>query len=514
MKLTNLLNVLVVTSSAAALLGTTNVVESWDIQDLRDYLNDNKIPYDEKKATVDELKDLSIKQWQLHRSQQESGRPSWFSTENLKQKVLGGWGSSGSGTVRSKTPETDYNNLKDWVFSTWSAADLHKLLKEAGVKHDYDGAASRSSLEKLAQDNYDAIAQHFKASGKYPGNWLYSTWDTKDLKKWLKQYGVDYSTLRDSKDDLVTKVRENSYKASQYVADERDNVLESLDLSSQSLFDKAGAIKEDVFQSWSTLQLSDWLKTHGIELEESVKSSQKELAAVAAKHAAELKADIDYWVSKASQRASPLLEKGSKKADEVINDTFLVGVEGWSKARLRAFLNARDVSVPFLSTKHNLVELVKANKYKPVKHFNSDALFEGWSRENVQKWLEEQGASANDAYKSFADSLAGYAQAAQAKVQDATGYGKPKSTKEALFDKWSNAELQKYLRTFGIRPQRATKREELLEMAKQNTLWFVTGETSTGGVAARTKLTAANACNSVVYYWRSLVNYVRYMLNL
>lgn len=511
MKLNNVLSIALLASSGAALL-STNIVDSWDVQDLKAYLKDNSISYDEKRATLNELRDLGLKQWHYKQHQ------SWYSPSILKQKLLG-WGSAASHAAEETA--VDYENLKDWVFSTWSVSELEKLLTKAGIKHE--SRATRSELERLAQENYDAIAKSFKATGKYPGDWLYSTWDKKDLKSWLNEYGVDYSSLRDSKEDLVRKVREHSYKASQYAADERDNVLESLDLTSQSLYNKAGELKDDVFSGWSSSQIYDWLKTHKIDFEESLNNNRKELAGIAAKHTNDLKSDIEYWLKKAQKTASPYLEKGSKKADDVINDTF--GVDGWSKPRLRAFLDSRDVSIPTFATKRTLVKLVKENKYKPITKFNSEAFFAGWSKENVQKWLEEQGASAqkgtkewagkaNDAYKSFAVSLSDYAKAAQEKVQDATGYPPKKTGKDAFFDKWSDVELREYLSTFGYKKSASAKRSELLDAAKKNTLWFVGGDSSTGraatGVVANVKLHASNAANAAVYHWRNLVNWIYY----
>lgn len=527
MKASNLLKALVLITGASAAL-STNVIDSWDVEDLRDYLRDTSVSYDEKKATLQELRDLSKKQWQLRANQRAPtypSEPSWFSFESIKQKVLGA-STEATKTVNDWYSQADFDNLKGWVFATWSTTELEKLLQAAGIKYDKTKSVTRSQLEKLAQDNYDAIAKHFKSSGKYPGDWLYSSWDKSDLEKWLKQYGVEYSSTKASKDELVRKVRDNAYRASQYAIDERDSVLDSLDLTSKSLFDKAGELKDDVFNSWTESQLYSWLKTHGVELQESAKNNQKELLALASKHSSDLKGDIDYWVSKASKTASPYLEKGSKKADEVINDTFLVGVDDWSKSRLRAFLEARDVKIPMFSTRYDLVNLVKENKYKPIKNFNSDAFFEGWSKENVQKWLEEQGSNvqqgsqdlysrANEAYKSFVSGAEGLAQTAQEKVADATGYGTKKAT---LFDKWSDSDLKKYLSSFGIKTK-TTKREELLAKAKQNTVWFINGDgfsssasDSANGVRAQMKYVAASFFNNALYYWRALINYIRLQL--
>ncbi|CDR47139.1 CYFA0S29e00650g1_1 [Cyberlindnera fabianii] len=505
MKLLQPLTLALLSTSVAGSLFKTNVIDAWDINDLKQYLKDNSISFDEKKATINELKDLSAKQYKL-RNQPTVDQSGWYHPSNLKQKVLNlynGATDTAYSTTESLSDSSyvDYDNIKNWVFSTWSTKELEKLLKKSGVK--YEPTSKRSELIATAQKNYDDIAKHFKASGKYPGDWLYSSWDKKDLKKWLDDYGVDYKSLRDSKEDLVKKVRENSYKASVYAQEEKDDVLDSLDLTSKSLYDKAGSLKDDVFEAWTASQLYKWLKSHKADIDEKAKLNKEELNSVALKYRDDLKSDIDAWSSKAAKTTSPYLEKGSKHVDNLVNDTFFVGIESWSRDRLKAFLEARGVSIPLFATKSELRKLVKANKYKPITNFNSDWFFEGWNKDNIQKWVQEQSdaasqsskdvwGKANELYHAFVANLAHYTHKASSAASDAYDSaaenvntaadsiskkvgGDVKSNKDAFFDYWSDVELKKYLASFGIYNTKATKREDLINLAKKNTLWFVGG---------------------------------------
>lgn len=552
MKVIKLLWVLALSTFTFALFSST-VLDSWDLNDLKEYLADNSISFNEKKATVEELKDLSQKHWDLQHSKDQS---SWFDPKALQQKVLKYYnGATDSLTSQHPTSSSsiDYSHLKDWIFTTWSVDQLKKTLQKSDVK--FDPEAKRDELIKLAKSNYDNVAKKFGASGNYPGDWLYSNWDKKSLKKWLDQYGIDYSSFRDSQKDLIRKVRQNSYQAAQVAEEERQGILESLNLSSQSLFDKAGVVRDDIFNTWSSSQLYKWLKSHQVDVEESLKTNKEELALLAQKHKDNLKNDIEYWSDRASKSASPFLSKSSNKVDNVINDTFFVGVESWSRDRLKAFLDARGVSIPIFATKYELIQLVKDNKFKPIQNFNNDYFFQGWSKENIQKWVDEQNDAAsktsknllekaNIAYKNLAANLDVYAkQASTAASQwgsqasdyatdaasqassyatdaasQATGYanqaaGHFSTARDSFFDYWSDVELRDYLTSFGIYNTKSIGHEQLLELAKTNTRWFISGANyDTGSAIANAKLTGINLWNKIVYHVKTWYNTIYYSI--
>lgn len=131
--------------------------------------------------------------------QHSKSQSSWFDPNVVKQKVLNYYnGATDSLTSNPATSSSsvDYGNLKDWVFATWGIDQLKSTLKKSDIK--FDPEAKRDDLVKLAKSNYNKIAKKYNASGNYPGDWLYSNWDKKSLTKWLDQYGIDYSSFRDS----------------------------------------------------------------------------------------------------------------------------------------------------------------------------------------------------------------------------------------------------------------------------------------------------------------------------
>ncbi|KAH3686890.1 hypothetical protein WICPIJ_002121 [Wickerhamomyces pijperi] len=531
-----------------------DVLNHWSESDLRTYLKDNSISVD-KKSTLDELKDLASEHWneaQYHTSQQP-----WYDYGHLKQKALNLYQGRPLNAPPQGSASDYYNTVRDWVFDTWTETDLKRLLRKYKIK--YHATATHDELVKLAKDNYDSIAKSAKASGKYLGDWLYDSWGLDDLTSWLDEYKIDYDKAKDSKDALVKKVREHAYEASKYTQEERDSILDNLDLTAKSLFDKAGKIKADVFNTWSANQLYRWLKNHQIKVDQSLKNNKEELALIAQKHTDKFHQDVEQWSSKASKSASPLLSKATDAVDNVINDTFFVGIESWSRDRLKAFLESRGVKPSFFTTKKELISLVKQNKYKPIQNYNVDSFFEGWSKANIQKWISEQNSAISsnangvadklsDVYKDFVSSVNYYAgqagdniagvqqsahhnaeaikkkagdlrQGAHKHAESAVKYGKAsyekaendasnavnnaakgasdvvskagadlKKAKDQFFDYWSDSELENYLTSFGIKPKKSGKsysHEDLIKLAKQNTRWFLTGETydtsTTGG---------------------------------
>lgn len=76
----------------------------------------------------------------------------------------------------------------------------------------------------------------------------------------------------------------------------------------------------------------------------------------------------------------------------MINDTFFVGIENWSKDKLREFLNVRKVPYSIFTTRKQLVELVKEHRGDPI-HVEADAYIidNDISTNSIKEWLREQG---------------------------------------------------------------------------------------------------------------------------
>ncbi|KAH3671363.1 hypothetical protein WICMUC_004660 [Wickerhamomyces mucosus] len=560
MKFSTVLQTLLLVSST---LAYSDVLYSWNENDLKNYLTDNSIEF-KKKSSFKELQDLASKHWNdLQYSIR--GEPShWYDVNNLKQKALNIYQGRSINAPPKGSASDYYYTVKDWVFNSWTESDLKKLLDKSKIK--YESHSTRDDLIKVAQDNYEKIAKSHHSSGNYLGDWLYESWDSQALKKWLDENDVGYSSFRDSRDDLLKKVREHSYEVSTLAEHERERALENLDLGKQSLFDKAGKIRDDVFNTWTSTQLYDWLKSHKVAIDDSIKTNKEELALLAQKNKDQFHKDVDLWAKKASNTISPYLSKSTEAADNLINETFLVGVENWSRDRLKSFLESRGIKPSFFSTRSELVRLVKANKYKPIKNFNSERFFEGWSKENVQKWISEQNDAivantkdfaekTNDLYEQFVEGAVYYSsQASEAisnvihtqteNVEQVVSDAKEKidnagesihsakdsvkssvdesvsnaekgaqEAKDAFFDYWSDVELTNYLKSFGVKPKRQYTRNELIKLAKQNTRWFITGaqyDAQSGITSA--KIAGANFLNKVRYHLNNLYNTVYYTI--
>lgn len=488
MKLLNVSSLLLL---VVQVVSSSNVFDSWSADDLKQYLNDHSVEYDDivdgSKDSLEKLKSLAndnIEELKLRYECSRAGSSSSYSPKCLKLKakdIISGRSSSSS-SLFSGYDLPDYSDVKKWSFQTWDDSELKKLLKKVSYSGDYKDL-THDELVKAVQDNYDAIAKKFAKTGKYPSDWLYSNWSKKSLRKWLDDHDVSYSKLRDSDDDLRRLVRENAYNAYKVYEEERDSVLDSLDLTNKSLYEKGGELKDDIFNSWTSSQLYNWLKSHGVELEDSVKTNQAELVETAKKYKSSLGDDISYWVEKASKKVSPILSKGREKVDNVINDTFLVGIESWSRDRLKEFLQLRDVPIPLFATKSKLIELVKANKLKPIKNFNKDYLFKGWSNENIAEWIKQHG---NDNYQSLKDFLSSTSQT----ISD-----EGSNLQKTLFQYWNDVDLKNYLESFGVKNTKNLKHDELITLAQDNLNWFIGDVSNTGS-----------------YYGSSFLNKLKYYI--
>ncbi|KAI5959306.1 uncharacterized protein KGF55_005456 [Candida pseudojiufengensis] len=296
-------------------------------------------------------------------------------------------------------------SIKDWFFESWDLNSLQKYLKHNGIT--YDPKANKSDLLKEIKSSYDKIAKKNHGSSYYPGNWLYDSWSNDDLTNWLNRYGIEYNK-KSTKDQLIDKVKEFNYKATNDIIDTKDALFDSLDLFDKSIFDKTGQIKNEFFETWSYSQLREWLFLHGfinVSPDEYVADLDKdELIKKAQEYKKYLLQDIQTWLQHAEKKHHPFLSKdgdsststGSNKkkggVSNLINDTFFVGIDNWSKDKLREFLNVRKVPYSIFTTRQQLVDLVKEHNADPI-HVEADAYIvdNDVSTNSIKQWLIEQG---------------------------------------------------------------------------------------------------------------------------
>ena len=75
----------------------------------------------------------------------------------------------------------------------------------------------------------------------------------------------------------------------------------------------------------------------------------------------------------------------------MINDTFFVGINNWSKDKLREFLDVRKVPYSIFTTKHQLIKLVQKHKFDPVHVETYAWIVDDVSTDSIKQWLIEQG---------------------------------------------------------------------------------------------------------------------------
>ncbi|CUS23816.1 LAQU0S12e00672g1_1 [Lachancea quebecensis] len=428
----------VVLLASLAAADVASFYDKWSSSDLQQYLKDSKQALQETgEQNLDALKKQAQEVW----NKQTQPTPWWKFWER-------------------KTTLADFTSNQDpiseWFFDSWSAKDLRKLLSKNKVKFDVE--ASRDELAQAAKKNFNSISSKLGASGLYPSESYFQNWDEYDLKSWLDEYKVPYDKAHAKKDELLSKVRENIYDASRYVDDERLNLLEQLDFANQQISSKAGKIKDEVFDSWSTKELGEWLRSHKVKLEDKASHDRKYLLNVAQKNKKLLKDDAQWYLETVQEKASPFLGKTEEAAasvwdqtvgklknwkdylyhdDNVINDTFLIGVESWPKKRLRSFLDARGISYSIFSTRSSLLDLVKQHRNQPVKNLTESPavaeFFDGWSFENLKEWVKDKNddITSSDVYKSASNKVSEIMGHAQKKGSDAAEYAKDKGSDAA-----------------------------------------------------------------------------------
>ncbi|CUM66782.1 uncharacterized protein PRCAT00004463001 [Priceomyces carsonii] len=424
-----------------------NYLTSWTPSDLKDFLKDRKVAIEDS-LSQSELVKLAEKEYQK--------------LVNYDKGTVGLADSDQQNVLKLATnPDTNlvdyfpyrswdylfhdqsnYQRVKDWVFDSWSKDSLKEFLKSQGKK--VSGLVPKSKLIELAKSKYDDAAKSFKASGNYPGDWLYSSWSVDDLKEWLKKFHIPFEDTL-NKETLLELVKHNNFAASNSVSDSKNALLDSLNLEGSSIFDSKGRIQDSFYDSWTYSQLKEWLGLNDLvkpDISLDTFSPQK-LKKLIKAHEKYLVDDIKHWVDEKGKKISPVISKKPFRSseDNIINDTFFVGIQKWSKDRLKDFLNARDIKFSPLATKDQLVALVKKNSKLPVKKESIDGLFDGLSTESIKNWLVEQGQTIDGGRKELLETFYAYI---QKKPESLVDYKiKLYEPKEEDFEKWLKASLEK-----------------------------------------------------------------------
>lgn len=287
-------------------------------------------------------------------------------------------------------------SIKEWIFESWPVHSLQSFLTQNNIQ--YHAKDTKDDLINKIKESFDSISAKNHGSSFYPGNWLYESWSENDLKDWLKSYRIDFNPSS-TKDQLVEKLKEFSYQATHSIRDSKESLFDSLDLFDKTIFDKKGQIEDEFFETWSYSQLREWLYLHGfIDTKPGIyveDLDKEKLVKIAQTYKKYLLSDIHTWLANTEKKYQPWLTKGEqktkKKGGNLINDTFFVGINNWSKDKLREFLDVRKVPYSIFTTKHQLIQLVQKHKFDPIHVETYAWIVNDVSTDSIKQWLVEQG---------------------------------------------------------------------------------------------------------------------------
>ncbi|CAL9737427.1 hypothetical protein MOSE0_L11012 [Monosporozyma servazzii] len=492
MKISNYIAVLV---TATVVLGKQSVFNfnDWSRNDLVAFLQDNvPLPTEDTyfksedltSKSVDDLKKDAEKLWLENTKKIEKAKKQWwkFWAWGKHQYYATEFLPSGSDSGAS-------SSVCDWLFGTWSKDSLVTFLKDNGISVKDEATASKDQLLGTIRDNFKKISKKLDNSGSYPSKDYFKGWSTDDLRLWLDKFKISYDdNIKDNKDQLLDTVRKNIYQTSHFLDNERLNLISQLKIFQKQLYDKSGELKENVFDSWNTSELEKWLQSHEIPIQDNLINSHGYLVRLAEEHRDLLNDDINWYLSAAKRNTSPFLEKtpeyiasawdvskdylgslyemGKDKGSEIMNDTFLVGIDSWSKDRLKSFLDLRGIKYSYFATKQELIDLAISNRNKPLRKLKKQFKQSVGALNDAKDWTLEKRDDfmESETYDKLLDNL---------EVMNEQRKDWQKSMKDSL-ESWSADDLKKYINQFGVKLDENTySKEELIEIAKQNTKWFL-----------------------------------------
>lgn len=406
---------------AHAVSATTLGLQTFNLNDVKHFLHDRKVEFDEL-SPLEELSVLAEREVSRLKGEQKNRRFTVDVGEAGQQVLL--MATNTKADLHDIFPHNwDYleqqlpaTKLKDWVFELWSTTGLQDFLKANKVK--FSKKAPRQDLIDIAKSHYDDIVKSVGVSGTYPGEWLYRGWSTETIKLWLADHELDFDPS-ETKSDLLQLVKDNNYIASLSSIDNKQLLLDLLHLDGRNVFDSTGKIAQGFYDLWLYSQLREWLYYHGVistkpSLDSDSDLDLGKLKKLAKSHERYLEADIKSWLDTAKQKGDPFLSKKPDAKDrlaEYVNDTFLVGIDRWSKARLQEFLRVRGVNYPKLATRDQLVKLARLSKDVAVRQKNEGqlaGLLSSWSTDSIRDWLKDQGQAIEGTRQDLVRSVSGF----------------------------------------------------------------------------------------------------------
>lgn len=408
--------------------GETDIFSTFKESDIKNFLRDQNVHFDEgtdyKQLTklaeeqFEKLRDSDI-EYNINGGVQDEQQVLNLATNarsNLKDIFPSNWDYF---KPKESQDKTQYPEVKDWVFASWSVSNLQRFLKNNKIKFN-KGKDTKYDLIELAKSHWNDITNKYSVSGNYAGDWLYEGWSLDDIKGWLTDYEIEFDP-KSTKDSLLHKIKESNFLASQSVLDSKKSLFDSFHLPELNIFQNDGSIDSSFIDTWSYSQLREWLYYNGVintkptsELKDLNIEKLRNLAKANEKY---IQIDIQNWIKDAKSKASPYVSKTPSnwddKIQEIINSSFLLGIENWSKERLQNFLKVRDVKFSKFATKPQLIKLVQSVTNVPVKTkqevgIATNWLYDSWSTEALRDWVKEKGLASEGSRQDLLDTVVSY----------------------------------------------------------------------------------------------------------
>ncbi|PKS05082.1 hypothetical protein jhhlp_008449 [Lomentospora prolificans] len=491
MKVSNTIIMAVLAAEATASWLSNAAYNKWHETELERWLSDHNIPYPTP-ADRKDLEKIVEKNWDNHvvtpyndwdadRLQtylQSKGQEVEINAKANKDTLID--------RVKSTWYETEdhaqqaWINVKDWIFDTWSDSQLKAFCDKHGIP--VPQPRTRDVILQEVRSNYETVARKAGETAAYPGDWLYSTWSTSELKKWLDEHGVSVPQPA-KRDKLIAAVRRNSRIA--YLKEQ-----EATSTASEAVQSAFASLSDTALDTWSESQIKKFCDENDITVPQGTKAN--ELRALVRKHRARILGDDTAGkFGAATSSAGNQFAKATDSATLMVQDAFNKATETWSQSRLKSFLDARGIPVPQNSNVDELRALVRKNAHSAAGGWT----FDDWSIENLKNYLLSTGDTAAKAtaerVTATRDELLAAAQSAYNSASSAGGAQWTSATsylsqatataKSNAFETWSESDLKSYLDSYGIPVPQGSTVDQLRAEARKQFTYYRYGTSSPSG---------------------------------
>ncbi|KAJ3862102.1 hypothetical protein EV359DRAFT_74366 [Lentinula novae-zelandiae] len=306
--------------------------DAWDESHLREWLLEQGIVA--PKGPREEIVLVAKRRWRDWQDAKANFDASASSMGSSASSVVSSAMSQASSTVATTASSASsahpLDDTKDYVWSTWDDTQLRKYLVQKGVIDDRTAAGKkRDELVALVKDGYNNVQ----------GN-IWEMWGDSYIREWLASHNLidTRSPIEQSRDEYLDSMRTYYYNTSQRVWD-----------------------------TWSDSDMKAWLAENGIVKRDAEIKTEKLRKLVQDNYAHAKSTLSSSWTE--SQMRAWLIEKGYMRSDAQVKRDELISVFYnkysaasaaiapyfvWPDARLRAYLREHSLfsspSAPFSSS--------------------------------------------------------------------------------------------------------------------------------------------------------------------